>query len=155
MAAQLTDERRGGCALSRLRLRAASLFSNESGSNLIELALVLPVYFLLCFTLISFSIVLFAYCNASYATKAALRYAVVHGANSTNPCAVSDLQAIVLPFLWGAPTSTTVSASWPQGNNAVGSSVMVTVVMNYGASMPYGYLQNLQVSTTAQGVILR
>ena len=136
---------------TRMELR---LGTDESGSNLIEIALVLPVYFLLCFTLMSFSIVLFAYGNATYASKAAVRYAIVHGAASANPCVAADLQAIVTPFLWGAPTNTVVTPSWVQGNNAVGNWVAVTVVMNYSTGMPYGYLSNLQVSTTAQGVIL-
>src|SRR5579875_334860 len=119
MACQLRNGDSSRRTAARVRLVTARLASGESGSNLIELALVLPVYFLLCFTLMSFSFVLFAYCNASYASKAAVRYAVVHGANSTTPCAASDLQAIVLPFLWGAPSNTVVSAAWPQGNNAV------------------------------------
>ncbi len=137
----------------RLRSRSG-LLAAEDGSYLIEIAVVLPVYFLLSFTLMSFSIVLFAYCNATYASKAAVRYAVVHGATSTTPCAAADLQAIVAPFLWGAPANTVVTPSWTQGSNAVGSSITVAVVMTYSTDMPYGFLNNLQVSTSAQGFIL-
>ena len=136
------------------RHRLFSPGAGEDGSELIEIALVLPVYFLLCFTLMSFSIVLFAYCNATFASTAAVRYAVVHGATSATPCAASDLQAIVTPFLWGAPSNTVVTPTWTQGNNAVGNWVSVTVSMTYSTGMPYGYLNNLHVTYTAQGVIL-
>ena len=126
----------------------------EGGANLIEMAIVLPVYFLLVFTLISFAIVLFAYGNATFAGKSAVRYAVVHGALSVTPCSATDLQNIVTPYLWGAPPGgVTVTSQWSP-SNAVGSTVSVTVQLAYSTGLPYGYLNNLVVSTTAEGIIL-
>ncbi len=129
----------------------------EVGSELIETAVVLPMYLMLVFGMISFAIVLFAYCNATFAAKAALRYAVVHSANSITPYTLTSVQGIVNPLLWGAPTCAgcvTVSVSPTSPSTTVGSAVSVNVTMTYSTGLPYVNLSGLVVTTTAKGVLL-
>lgn len=136
-----------GCA-------AISGLDGEGGSNLIETALVLPVYFLLVFSLMSFAIILFAYCNANFAAMTAARYAATHSSTSLLPCTLSTIQGIVTPFLWGAPSGgATVTAAWSP-SNTIGSTVTVRVSMTYTTAMPYTNLRGLVVTTNAQEVIV-
>ena len=127
--------------------------TQEDGSNLVETAMVLPLYFLLLFTLFSFSIVFFAYCNATFASKVGLRYAIVHSASSSTPCTSAMITSVVTPYLYGAPSNVTITPVWSAAN-AVGTNVSITVTLTYSTGMPYGYLNNLVASTKATGVIL-
>jgi Flp pilus assembly protein TadG len=132
---------------NRIRLHSR----DEEGSELIEIALVLPIYFMLIFGFMGFAIVLFAYCNSTFAAKAAVRYAVVHSAATMYPCSATDIQNIVNPFLWGAPSSVLITPSWTS-SNTVGQIVTVTVKLTY-TGLPY---LGTPISTTAssQGYIV-
>ena len=126
----------------------------ERGSNLVEAAMVLPAYFLFIIGLFSFSIVLFAYANASFASAAAARYAAMHSATSLLPCTSSTVQNLVIPYLWGAPSSgAVVSTSWTP-SNSIGSTVLVNVKMTYTTGLPYAGLKGLVVSASAQEIII-
>ena len=112
---------------------------------------------MLVFGMISFAIVLFAYCNATFAAKAALRYVIVHSANSIAPYSQSSVQGIVNPLLWGAPTCSgcvTVSVSPTSPSTTVGSAVSVNVTMTYSTGLPYVNMSSMVLSTTAKGVLL-
>jgi Flp pilus assembly protein TadG len=127
--------------------------SEETGSELVELAVVLPIYFLLVFGILGFAIVLFAYCNATYAARTAVRYAMVHSSTSLAPCTTTTLQNIVNPLLWGAPSGGTVVTPANAGA-PIGSVVSVTVKMTYTTGFPYTNLAGLVLNVTSQGVIL-
>jgi Flp pilus assembly protein TadG len=135
------------------------LWQDESGSNLVETALVLPLYLMVLFVLTSFAIVFFALCNATYAAKAAVRYAVVHSTTSftlctSTSCTTTAIQNLITPYLLGAPSGgVTITPTWTPANT-VGSTISITVKMLYPTGMPYGYLSNLVVTSTAQGTIL-
>ena len=132
----------------------AAALSEEAGSNLVETALVLPLYLMLVFGITSFAILFFAYCNATYATRTAVRYAVVHSSTSLAPCNAAILQAIVNPLLWGAPSGgVVVTPAWTSGNT-IDNPVSVTVQMTYTTGLPYANLTGLVVKVTSQGTIL-
>jgi Flp pilus assembly protein TadG len=76
---------------------------DERGSELVELAVILPVFFLLLFGLFNFSIVLFGYSNATYATRAATRYAALHSSTSLVPSTTASIQSYATQFLFAAP----------------------------------------------------
>ena len=129
-------------------------FEEDRGSELIEVALVLPLYFMLTFGLTSFAIVIFAYCNASFAAMAAVRYAVVHSTATMFPCSATDIQNVVTPFLWGAPTGgVTITPIWTS-TNTVGNPVSVTVTLTYTTGLPYAGLSGLVVKASSQGTIM-
>jgi Flp pilus assembly protein TadG len=156
---RLTGRLAGSRARSRPRSQGlsgvlAALLSGEQGTELIEIAIVLPIYFALVFAITSFGIVMFAYCNASYAAKAAVRYAVVHSTATMNPCTATTIQSIVTPFLWGAPTGgVSINSSWTP-SNTVGNTVTVTVTLTYSTGLPYVSLAGFVESASATGIIL-
>jgi Flp pilus assembly protein TadG len=131
-----------------------SRLTADQGSELIEVAIALPLYFMFIFGLTSFAIVLFAYCNATFAAKAAVRYAVVHSNATMAPCQATDIDNIVAPFLWGAPAGgVTITPTWTT-TNTVGQIVSVTVTLTYSTGLPYVGLKGLAATASAQGYII-
>jgi len=122
---------------------------------MIEMALVLPVYFLLVFGTMQLCFVLFGYCNATYACRQAARFAAVHGTGSTYTCTNADLQKIAKQYLWGTPPlGTTITTSWYPDNNP-GSSVTVKISVVYPTVIPFSRLSTITVGTAAQALILQ
>jgi Flp pilus assembly protein TadG len=132
----------------------AAKLREESGSDLVETALVLPLYLMLIFGITSFALLFFAYCNATFASRTAVRYAVVHSSTSLAPCNAATLQGIVNPLLWGAPSGGVVVTPVWNPSNTIGNVVSVTVSMTYTHGLPYINLSGLVVQVTSQGVIL-
>ena len=131
-----------------------ALWCCEEGATALEISLLLPVFFLLLFGFFSFSIVIFGYCNASYACIAAARNASLHSGTSLAPATTSSIQGFVTPYLWAAPTSgTTITTTWTP-TNAVGNTVKVAVSIVYPVRIPLFALKSLTVGSSAQRVIL-
>jgi Flp pilus assembly protein TadG len=129
--------------------------SDERGGAALEMALVLPVFFIFLFGLMSFAIVLFGYGNATFASRAGARFASLHSSTSLSPCTAASVQSFVTPFLWAAPTSgTTITTVW-NPTNTVGSTVKVSVSIVYpiGVSVLSG--GNVTVASSAQRVVAR
>jgi Flp pilus assembly protein TadG len=131
-----------------------ALIREDSGSNLVETAIVLPMFFRLVFSIVSFALLFFAYCNATYAARTGVRYAVVHSSTSLAPCDAASVQGIVTSLLWGAPIGgVMVTPQWSAGNT-IGIVVSVTVQMTYTNGLPYLNLNGLVLRVASQGVIL-
>ncbi len=146
---------------SRVACRAfLSRVAGEDGSVLLETALVLPFYFLILFGLISFAMIFFGYCSATYAAKAAVRYAAVHSSTSILPCTSSTIQSIVTANLWAVPagTSPAITSTWtPQSNGGggpIGSIVSVTIKITYGTNMPFVSLPSFTGTASSQGYVI-
>ncbi len=119
------------------------------------MALVLPVFFLLCWGFILLAFILFGYCSSTYAAKVAVRYAAVHGSSSPSPCTSAQLTTMAKQYLWGVPVSgTTVAPSWPTGNTNIGSLVTVTITVVYPTGIPFSTLHSVTIGTTATETIL-
>jgi len=126
----------------------------QKGSALIEFALVFSVFFMIVFGFIQFSLMLFTFNNATYASRVAVRYAVVHGSTATYTCTSTDISNIVSPLLWGAPSgSTTVTTTWSP-NNTPGSTVSINVAIQYAPKLPFFPAKIFPLGTTARGIIL-
>ena len=138
----------------RVDSRGRALLEEELASNLIETALVLPLYFLLVFGLMSFAIILFAYGNASYASRLGARFASTHSSTSLLPCTASSIQNLVAPYLWGAPAGTPAATVLWSPSNTIGSTVTITVKMTYTTGMPYTSFKGVVVTAAAQQVIV-
>jgi Flp pilus assembly protein TadG len=111
-------------------MRRIGRFENEGGASLIEIALVLPVFFLLVFGIFQFAIVFCTFSNANYAVRKAARYASIHSTTALNPCTPATVQSMVAADLFvsasqiyvvtvtGCPGSigsnAKVSVSWSQ-----------------------------------------
>jgi Flp pilus assembly protein TadG len=122
---------------------------------MIEMALILPAYFMLVFGMVQMCFVLFGYCNATYASRQATRYAAVHGAGSVYPCTSTDLQNIAKQYLWGAPSGhVTITSVWSPDNNP-GSTITVKISMVYPTVIPFAKLNQITVGTAAQAIVLQ
>jgi len=130
------------------------LVQNQDGQALLEMAFVLPVAMLFTMGLIQFSLYLTCYIGSSFASRAAVRYAIVHGSASTSPCTATTLTDLMLPFLVGIPQSSiTITSTWSPDNNA-GSTISVTVALSYATNIPFDQARTLTSSTTATGIIV-
>jgi Flp pilus assembly protein TadG len=139
--------------MRRLGRLCARLCTEESGNEALEMAMVLPIYLMTVFTIISFLLVLFGYASATLGSKMGVRYAVVHSSTSLVPCTQPIVTSTVLGYVI-APlaSSVTVNPVWSPGNT-IGSTVTVSVTLNY-TSMPYGFLNNFAPVAAAKGVIV-
>jgi Flp pilus assembly protein TadG len=128
----------------------------QAGSAFVEFALVLPTYLLMLFGLVFFGIVFAGYCCACYASQVGVRYAIVHGTNSSSPVSADStaMKALMAPLLWAAPASgTTITPTW-NPDDSVGSSVTVNVSITYKVGIPYSTLGTVKVGATATGTVL-
>jgi Flp pilus assembly protein TadG len=126
----------------------------ERGSAVVEFALVLPLFFLLMFSCVQFSLFFFTYCNAIHASQVAVRYAIVHGAVAFGPCSDASLTNLVTPLVWGAPAnSVAVTTTW-YPDAVTGSTVTVKVTVPFKTFIPFSSLTSLPINVSAQGTVL-
>jgi hypothetical protein len=121
---------------------------------MLEMALILPIYFLLVYGVLLMCFILFGYCNATYASRIASRYAAVNGTGSTYQCTSTDVKNVAKQFLWGAPSNVTITPTWSPDNNP-GSTVTVKIVLVYPTAIPFSGISQVTVGTSAQAVILQ
>jgi Flp pilus assembly protein TadG len=134
---------------------ASDLDKKQRGSAMIEMAVILPIYLSLVIDTIQLCLIIFGYCNATYASREAARYAAVHGTGSTYQCTSTDLSNIATQYLWGVPkNAVTISSSWSPDNNP-GSSVTVKISVTYPAALPFSTLTRIAVGTSATDTILQ
>jgi Flp pilus assembly protein TadG len=141
--------------LNQMRKRRQDSW-DESGGTLLEMALVLPVFFLLLFGLFSFAMVFFGYSNTTYSSRAATRYASLHSPTSLKPCNTTCVTALVTSMLFAAPSGgVSVTTAYGPGNT-VGSTVSVFVKITYPLQIPF-FLgsTNVSVGSTAVRTISR
>ena len=121
---------------------------------MVEYALVLSLYFMIIFGFVQFCLVLFCFNNATYASRIAVRYAVVHGSSATYTCTATDISNIITPLLWAAPSGgVTILTTWSP-NNTPGSTVSIKVVIQYIPKLPFFPSKIFTVGTTGYGTIL-
>jgi Flp pilus assembly protein TadG len=115
----------------------------ERGQALVEFALVGIVFFLIVFGMIDVGRAVWNYNTLAEATREGSRYAMVHGANSSDPSGPgsayytppnSDTKVTetVARYSSGLDSSSlTVESEWPDGTTDVGSHVTVTSRYTY------------------------
>ena len=134
--------------------RLGALCRGEEGTYTVEVALMMPVFVVLLFGFISASLLLFVYCETTYAAQAAVRYASLRSTFSTASTA-SGVQSLVsnlmIPAGGGSLQPPTVSYA---ASNAIGTGVSVTVQVKYPVSLPFIPLSSITLSSTAQSLIL-
>ena len=117
---------------------------------MIEMALILPVYFMLVLGMVQMCFILFGYCNATYACRQAAHYAAVHGTDSTYVCTSSDVQTVAKQYLWGAPKNgVTITTSWPNGN-APDHYLTVQISVVYPIGIPFSKMSSVTIGTSAK-----
>jgi Flp pilus assembly protein TadG len=127
----------------------------QKGAAMIEYALVLSIFIMLVYGFVQFCLILFGFNNATYASRVAVRYAVVHGTTASYTCTSTDISNIVAPLLWGAPSGgTTIVTTWSPDNKP-GSTVSIKVAIQYTPKLPFFPSRIFTVGTTAYGTILQ
>jgi Flp pilus assembly protein TadG len=122
---------------------------------MIEMALVLPIYFMLVYGVFQICFIMFGYCNATYACRQAARYAGIHGTGSTYQCTSTDVQNVAKTYLWGAPQSgITITTTWSPDNNP-NSTVTVKISLVYPTAIPFSKMSQISVGTAATAWILQ
>ncbi len=125
----------------------------QRGGTLVELALVLPIFFLMVFGILDFGRGIWAYNTLSYASREGVRYAVVRGSKSLHPASVNDIRQIVIAQTGGLDASKlTVTVTWLP-DNVPGSNVKVQTQYNFVSIVPLLKLGTLALSSTSNMVI--
>lgn len=124
----------------------------ERGAQIVEFALVLPLFFALLFSVIEFSRAIWLYGSAAYGAREGTRFAMVHGSTSSIPATATDVQNRVRSI--AGLRSATVTTAWPDGNNDPGSRVQVTVTVPFTFVVPLFRLPILNLTATSQMVIV-
>jgi len=130
--------------------------AGQSGSAMVEMALIIPLYFIIIFGLVEFSIVFAGYCGAAYASQLAVRYAIVRGGDNTvlGPCSAANITTLVAPYLWAAQKNGSVITTTWSPNNYTGSTVIVSISLTYSIGIPYFGQNAIKVGASSQGTIL-
>ncbi len=130
----------------------------EGGTYALEMALMMPLYLMLIFGFTSVALLLFVYCEASYASRAAVRFASVRSATNGvyTPCSAADISNLVTALMPGLSGGTLSFPSYGcTGSNAAGSLITVTVQVRYPVGLPYIAASGITLSSTARGYIVR
>jgi Flp pilus assembly protein TadG len=133
----------------------------QSGQTVIEMALGAPVFLLLLFGIFEYSIVLFSYCNATYACRNAARYASLHSSSSLAPSTTSQIQGVVTSGLYlPSAISPTISVTYltpamATGTNTVGNFVTVSTTWSQNVHLPFASAVGLSIATQDTQLISR
>ncbi len=119
----------------------------EDGSTLVEVAIVLPTFFLLLFGFFNIMFVLFGFCDANYAANVAARYASLHSSTSAHPATVASVKAVIQANLYipGGATPTLI-VNYSGNGNTVGQPVGIGILYQAAPGMA---LKNESVTVQA------
>jgi Flp pilus assembly protein TadG len=140
----------------------ADFVHGQSAAAAVEMAVTLPVFLILVFGLIQFSIVLFTYCNAAFVCRQATRYASLHSATSLAPATTAQVQALATSELFLSPKLTptvtvyyTTTSLAPTPNNTVGNYVWVTASWSESTLIPFLPRNSYTITTRDLRLITR
>jgi Flp pilus assembly protein TadG len=123
------------------------------GQAMVEFAIVATVTLTLIFGIIQSALAIYAYSFVSYAARAGVRYAMVHGNKSTSPATNSSVQTYVQGLAVALNTgSLTVTTTWAPDENP-GSTVTVKVSYAFAPLVGLVWSTTLNMSSTAQGLV--
>jgi len=131
---------------------SAGWLRDDSGQSLIELALILPMFFVLMIGFINFCMVIFGFSNIAYACRQADRYACLHSHTSLLPVTNSTIDALVAPYVFNYP-SNSYTDTLSNGSNAVGGTATVAVKITYKIVLPFISIPTITLSSSASGTI--
>jgi Flp pilus assembly protein TadG len=138
--------------MAKVRIRE---MNGENGGTLLEMALVLPAFFMLLFGLVNFAETMFEYTNATYACRTAAHYASLHSTTSSVPCNATCVQNIVTPILYIPAYATATVTTTYGSSNTVGSTVKVATTIDSYISIPFLPLRTVAVGSSVQRTISR
>ena len=138
-----------------LTRQTSTIYHEERGSLLVETALLLPVFLVFVFGIITFAAMMFSYGNLCFATRAAARYACIHSSTSYSPATTTAINSVISPFWFSYPSNTyTTNVTYGGSGNVVGGTATVSVAVTYDLSMPFYSASGMTLTSTSSGVII-
>ena len=146
-------------------LRLLKALRAESGSAMIEFALLAFTFVMLLLGVVEMGRMVLVYTTVANAARAGARYAIVHGNDRTgsgldgpsSPTSNASIQTVVKNYASAGTVNTavlTINVSYPNGNNLAGSPVAVTVSYPYDPLITFfNPLLSDTLSSTSEGVI--
>ena len=132
----------------------------QDGDSMIEMALVLPPFFLLLFGIFSFSMTMVSYLSATYWLRAAARYGGMHSLTSISPASTAYLSNMItsnifLPSGSSQPPVITYSTYLGAASgNYVGNVIIVTIAWTQTINVPL-YFKTLSLQTQTYRMITK
>ncbi len=112
--------------------------AGEKGMTLVESCLILMLFFFLLIGIVECGRVLNSYHFLSNASREAVRYAMVRGADSGRAVSAANMTSYVKSIAPGMdPTAFTVTTTWPHGDNEPGSAVRVNIQYAFQSIVPF------------------
>jgi len=151
-----------------MRIPAIRRVQKDEGSTLIEFSLVAFMFIIVLASVVEMGRMVLVYTTVANAARAGARYAIVHGGDRTgsgvngpsgpgSPCTCTQITTVVTNFASAGLVDTTrltVTVGYPNGSNAAGKAVTVTVSYPYDPLIPYfSTLLNTTMGSTSEGII--
>jgi Flp pilus assembly protein TadG len=145
------------------RKRSPRSILREEGQSTVELAIALPFLLSFIFGLMQVCIAFYIYESMSELAREGTRYAMVHGASCVTSSSASctataaEIESYVnsIGLLNSGAAPMTVTASFPDGNENVGSRVQVVVKYTFPFNVPFMKSTSLSMSSTSEMYILQ
>ena len=143
--------------------RPAATRGSERGQALAEFAVASIVFFILAFGMFDVGRAVWNYNTLAQATREGTRYAIVHGADSSDPSGPgsenytppdSDTMVTQQVEKFGGgldPSRLSVLAEWPDGSNTSGSHVKVTSQYEYQPF--FNFLGLVSITMTSSSIM--
>ena len=137
----------------------------ERGSYIVEFAIVAFLFSILLFGIVEMGRMVLVYTTVANAARVGARYVIVHGgfrtgSGSTGPSgpgSTTEVETVVKNFASAGLLDTsrlTINVTYPDGNNAAGSSVRVAVSYPYDPFIRYfNSPLSVTLGSTSRGVI--
>jgi Flp pilus assembly protein TadG len=163
------------CSIGHLSIahHGTEVPSRDQGSNVIEMAVVSPIFLAMLFGIIELSLALYTYNYVSDAAREGSRYAIVRGSSCSvlTNCGVTAAQIqtyvqnlgypgmkaanTTVTTAWFSP-STTTPVTWTECGstcNAPGDAVQVKVTYSFHLGIPFVPKSTINLHSTSQMVI--
>jgi len=149
-----------------LRCHAALLAAEQSGSALLEFSLSVWTLLLMAFLIFEFSMMVYTYSVLGDAAREGVRYAVVHGTDSStcsgpssgcSDASGSNVTAVVNGYAavsFHNTSGMTITPSWPDGTSTPASRVLVTITYPYIPYLNLGIFSAPTMTIVAEGRIV-
>ncbi|WP_263419482.1 TadE family protein [Terriglobus albidus] len=151
-----------------MRISAIRRLQADDGSALIEFIFIAFMFIIVLAGVVELGRMVLVYTTVANAARAGARYAIVHGGDRTgsgvdgpsgpgSPCTCTQITTVVKNFASAGLVNTanlTVTVNYPNGSNAAGKAVTVTVSYPYDPLIPYfSTILNRTMGSTSEGII--
>ena len=127
----------------------------DRGNTTLEAALSLTVFLMSIFGILDLGRMVWYYNMVAHGSREGVRYAVVHGANSSSPASVPVISSHISTQIPGLdPSLTTITVAWTPSNSP-GGTVNVCVRYSFIPIAPYIPGGPWTLRARAQGIVAR